>query len=131
LGAWSRINSIGSQASDGWSHAIASAMQKEGSLRDRLTQGIFLPTKEGEQLVRLENAFIISLRSEAAEKKVKRAIRDGLLPKKKITLLLDEARNKNVISDEEYKLIQQADTVRYDAILVDDFTEEEYHADHA
>lgn len=131
LGAWSRINSIGSQASDGWSHAIASAMQKEGSLRDRLTQGIFLPTKEGEQLARLENAFIISLRSEAAEKKVKRAIRDGLLPKKKITLLLDEARNKNVISDEEYKLIQQADTVRYDAILVDDFTEEEYHADHA
>ncbi|MGZ6434948.1 MAG: acyl-CoA dehydrogenase, partial [Pseudobdellovibrionaceae bacterium] len=130
IGSWSRINSIGSQASDGWSHAIATAMLQEGSVRDRLTQGIFLPTKEGEQLHRLENAFTITLRAEAAEKKIKKAIRDGLLPKKKVALLLDDARSKNVISEEEYKLIQQSDAVRYDAILVDDFSEEQYHATH-
>jgi acyl-CoA dehydrogenase len=130
IGSWSRINSLGSQASDGWSHAIASAMLQEGSVRDRLTQGIFLPTKEGEQLHRLENAFSITLRAEAAEKKIKKAIRDGLLPKKKVALLLDDARGKNVISEDEYKLIQQSDTVRYDAILVDDFSEEQYHATH-
>jgi acyl-CoA dehydrogenase len=131
IGSWSRINSMGSQASDGWSHAISSAMLKDGSMRDRLTQGIFLPTKEGEQLHRLENAFSIVLKAEAAEKKIKKAIRDGLLPKKKVAMLLDEARSKNVISEDEYKLIQQSDAVRYDAILVDDFTEEEYHATHA
>lgn len=131
IGSWSRINSIGSQASDGWSHAISSAMLKDGSVRDRLTQGIFLPTKDGEQLHRLENAFTITLKAEAAEKKIKKAIRDGLLPKKKTAMLLDEARSKNVISEDEYKLIQQSDTVRYDAILVDDFSEEQYHAPHA
>ena len=130
IGSWSRINSIGSQASDGWSHAIASAMLKDGSVRDRLTQGIFLPTKEGDQLQRLENAFSITLKAEAAEKKIKKAIKDGLLPKKKTSMLLDDARSKNVISEEEYKLIQQSDNVRYDAILVDDFSEEQYHADH-
>ncbi|MBK9322317.1 MAG: acyl-CoA dehydrogenase [Bdellovibrionaceae bacterium] len=128
LGAWSRINSMGSQASDGWSHAISAAMLQDGSVRDRLTQGIFLPTKEGEQLHRLETAFSISLKSDMAEKKVKRAIRDGILPKKKVHLLLDEARSKNIISDEEVKLIQQSDAVRYDAILVDDFSEEQYHS---
>ncbi|WP_413291349.1 acyl-CoA dehydrogenase [Bdellovibrio sp. HCB337] len=131
IGSWSRINSMGSQASDGWSHAISSAMLQDGSVRDRLTQGIFLPTKEGEQLQRLENAFSMTLKAEAAEKKVKKAIRDGLLPKKKVAMLLDEARGKNVITEEEYKLIQQTDTVRYDAILVDDFSEEQYHATHS
>lgn len=131
IGSWSRINSIGSQASDGWSHAIASSMLQDGSVRDRLTQGIFLPTKEGEQLHRLENAFSLVLKAEAVEKKIKKAIRDGLLARKKIALLLDEARGKNVISEEEYKLIQLSDSVRYDAILVDDFSEEEYHAHHA
>jgi acyl-CoA dehydrogenase len=128
LGAWSRINSMGSLASDGWSHAISVSMQQDGSVRDRLTQGIFLPTKEGEQLQRLENAFNITLKSNAAEKKVRKAIKDGVLPKKKLAMLLDEARSKNVISEDEYKLIQQSDTVRYDAILVDDFSEEQYHA---
>lgn len=130
IGSWSRINSLGSQASDGWSHAIASAMLQDGSVRDRLTQGIFLPSKQGEQLQRLENAFGIVIKAEAAEKKIKKAIRDGLLPKKKAALLLDEARSKNVITEDEYKLIQQSDSVRYDAILVDDFSEEEYHASH-
>ncbi len=128
IGSWSRINSIGSQASDGWSHAISTAMLQDGSVRDRLTQGIFLPSKEGEQLQRLENAFSITLKAEAAEKKIKKAIRDGLLPKKKVALLLDDARSKNVISEDEYKLIQLSDTVRYEAILVDDFSEEEYHS---
>lgn len=128
LGSWSRINSIGSQATDGWSHAIASAMLEDGPTRDRLTEGIFYSNKEGEQMHRLENAFSLVTKAEAAEKKVKKAIRDGVLPRKKLPLLLDEARTKNVISEEEYKLIQQADTVRYDAILVDDFSQEEYHA---
>ncbi len=128
LGAWSRINSMGSQASDGWSHAISSAMLQDGSVRDRLTQGIFLPTKEGDQLARLENAFSLTLKADIAEKKIKKAVRDRILPKKKVNLLLDEARSKNLISDEEAKLIQQSESVRYDAILVDDFSEEEYHS---
>ncbi|WP_374030141.1 acyl-CoA dehydrogenase [Bdellovibrio bacteriovorus] len=128
IGAWSRINSVGSQASDGWSHAIASAMMKEGGIRDRLTDGIYLPKERDQQLARLDYAFSVSLQSEAAEKKIKKAIREGVLPKKKAHLLLDEARSKNVITDAEFKLMQESDAVRYDAILVDDFSEEQYHA---
>ncbi len=128
IGAWSRINSLGSQASDGWSHAISTAMMKEGGVRDRLTDGIFIPKDRSQQLARLEYAFSVSLRSEAAEKKIKKAIRDGVLPKKKAHLLLDEARGKNIITEDELKLMKECDTVRYDAILVDDFSEEQYHA---
>ncbi|XGC82493.1 acyl-CoA dehydrogenase [Bdellovibrio bacteriovorus] len=128
IGAWSRINSIGSQASDGWSHAIASAMLQEGGIRDRLTDGIYMPTDRNQQVARLDYAMSVSLRAEAAEKKIKKAIREGVLPKKKANLLIDEARNKNIITAEEHKLIQESDAVRYDAILVDDFSEEQYHA---
>lgn len=128
IGAWSRINSIGSQASDGWSHAMASAMMKEGGIRERLTQGIYMPKSREEQLGRLEYAFQVTLRAEAVEKKIKQAVRSGALPKKKANLLLDEARSKNIITEEEYKLAQESDAVRYDAILVDDFSEEQYHA---
>lgn len=128
IGAWSRINSVGSQASDGWSHAIASAMLKEGGIRDRLSEGIYMPTdRNKEQLARLDYAFSVASKSDAAEKKIKKAIREGVLPKKKVHLLLEEARNKNVITADEFKLIQEADAVRYDAILVDDFSQEEYH----
>ncbi|UOF01860.1 acyl-CoA dehydrogenase [Bdellovibrio reynosensis] len=130
IGAWSRINSIGSQASDGWSHAIASAMLQEGGIRDRLTDGIYMPTDRNQQVARLDYAMSVSLRAEAAEKKIKKAIREGVLPKKKANLLIDEARNKNIITAEEHKLIQESDAVRYDAILVDDFSEEQYHANH-
>lgn len=131
IGAWSRINSIGSQASDGWSHGIASAMLKEGGIRERLSDGIYLPTDRNEALGRLEHAFGVVNKAEAAEKKVKKAIREGVLPKKKVHLLLDEAREKNVISQDELKLIQESDAVRYDAILVDDFSQEEYMSRHS
>lgn len=128
LGAWSRINSMGSQASDGWSHLISTAMMTPGKMRDRLTDGIYLPTERSEAIGRLEYAFVTVLKAEDAEKKVKKAIRSGVLPRKKVHLLLDEARSKNVITAEELALIQEADEVRNDAIQVDDFSEEQYHA---
>ncbi|MFZ4403310.1 MAG: acyl-CoA dehydrogenase [Pseudobdellovibrionaceae bacterium] len=126
LGAWSRINSIGSQATDGWSHLIADRLLAGGSFRDRLTQGIHIPTDRNQQLGRLEYAFKVVHQADAAEKKIRKAVKDGVLPKKKVHLLWDEAQSKAVISAEEFRLLQEADAVRFDAILVDDFTEAEY-----
>lgn len=127
IGAWSRINSLGSQASDGWSHAISSKILEDSDFRERVTQGIYMPKEKGQQVERLENAFKIVLKSENAEKKIKKAIRESVLPKKKIFELLEEAKSKNVITDEELRLIKESDSVRFDAILVDDFDEDQYH----
>ncbi|MNL50041.1 acyl-CoA dehydrogenase [compost metagenome] len=101
-------------------------MLQEGGIRDRLSVGIYMPTDKNEAIGRLEYAFAVTIKAEAAEKKVKKAIRDGVLPKKKVHLLLDEAQQKNVITADELKLIKESDAVRYDAILVDDFSQEEY-----
>ncbi len=127
IGAWSRINSVGSQASDGYSHLISGLMLSDSATRRRLTDGIYIPKEKDQQLGRLENAFQVVLQAEQCEKKIRKSIKDGVLPRKKIHLLLEEARQKNVISEEELKLLREADNVRFDAILVDDFDEEQYH----
>lgn len=138
LGAWSRINSIGSQATDGWSHLISSSMMKAGAQRDRLSLGIYWiaesthgmdKVKERaniDQTARLENAFIIVTRTEAAERKIRSAIKAGSIPKKKGKASWDEALAKKIINDEDYRLLSEADKVRFDAILVDDYSESEY-----
>lgn len=127
VGAWSRINSLGSQASDGWLHAISSEMLDNGKMREDLTEGIYIPKDPKQALGRLEHAFKAVHRAEAAEKKIKKAIKDGVLPKKKVYLLLDEAKAKNIITGDEHRMILESDAIRYDAILVDDFSEDQYH----
>ncbi len=127
IGAWSRINSMGSQASDGWSHQITTRVMYNEEHRERLTDGIFMSQNPTEQIARLENARHVVIKADAAEKKIRKAIKEKILPKKKSHELFDEARSKNVITEDELKLLREADQVRYDAILVDDFDEKEYH----
>lgn len=129
LGAWSRINSIGSQASDGWSHAIAHSMLQDSDFRNRLTDGIYLPQSREEQLGRLEYAMKVVLKTDEAEKKIRKAIKAGTIPKAKGPAAWDSALMKSVITQDEFNLLKEAETVRFDAILVDDFSETEYHSD--
>ncbi|MBX3040855.1 MAG: acyl-CoA dehydrogenase [Bdellovibrionaceae bacterium] len=130
LGAWSRINSVGSQASDGWSHAISKSMLVDGPQRDRMTEGLYLPPESSwqtEQTARLDRAFRMVAQADAAEAKIRKAVKEKILPKKKASMLIDEARAKNVITEDEQRLLREADQVRFDAILVDDFSEDQYH----
>lgn len=138
LGAWSRINSIGSQATDGWSHLISNSMMYATEQRDRMTSGIYWVTEsihgykvvversKIDQTARLENAFIVVTKAEAAEKKIRAAIKAGSIAKRKGKLAWDEALGKKIISEEDLRLLSEADQVRYDAILVDDYNETEY-----
>jgi acyl-CoA dehydrogenase len=130
FGAWSRINSIGSQASDHLQHAVVKGILVDGDIRNRLTEGIYLPTDRKEQIGRLDYAMTVILKAEAAEKKIRDAVKAKVLPKGKAATLIEEARSKNVITAEEVRLMQEAVAVRWDAIQVDDFSQEEYHAHH-
>lgn len=140
VGAWSRINSMGSQATDGWSHAISKAMLTSGEQRDRLTSGIYWIGEKShglsqvldrlskqDQTARLENAFSVVTKSEAAEKKIRMAFKAGNIKAKRGLASWEEALGKKIITQDEFKLLTEADKVRYDAILVDDFSEKEYH----
>lgn len=128
IGAWSRINSIGSQASDGWSHEISSRVLYNDEVRTRLTDGIFMPKKEGEQLHRLENARKIVIQAETVESKMRKAVKSGAIPKAKGMALYESSKAKGIINEQEFNLLKEVDKVRLDAVTVDDFSEQEYHS---
>ena len=126
IGAWSRINSIGSQASDGWSHEISHRVLYNEDVRNRLTAGIFFPQKEGEQLLRLEKARSIVMQAESIEAKMRKAVKAGTIPRAKGTKLYESAKAANIITEQEFNLLKEVDLVRLDAVTVDDFSEQEY-----
>ncbi|MGZ5280226.1 MAG: acyl-CoA dehydrogenase domain-containing protein, partial [Pseudobdellovibrionaceae bacterium] len=128
LGSWSRMFTIGSHASDHLQHVVVSEVLKGGDLRDRLTDGIYIPTDTKEHVGRLDHAMKLVHQSEAIEKKVRDAVKKKVLAKQKGPALFEAAKAQNVITTEEFNLWKEAAAARYDAILVDEFTQEQYHA---
>ena len=126
LGSWSRINSIGSLASDHLQHVIVQKLLEGGETRDHITQGIHVPTNTNEQLGRLENAMKLVIQAEGIEKKMYKARKAGTLPRLKGAPLLEAAKEKNVITAAEYDIVRRAAEARWDAIQVDDFSQTEY-----
>ena len=65
------------------------------------------------------------VRREAVEKKIRKAVKSRKLNKKSKTLL-DDALKANLITQEEFHLIAEAERLRLDAVQVDDYSPEEY-----
>jgi acyl-CoA dehydrogenase len=126
IGAWSRINSLSSHITDSLTHGIVQDMVQDTDLRTRMIEGIYFSDKESDQTHRLAKAFKIVNQADQAEKKIKKAIKDGILPKKKTHQLIDEALAKRVITSEEKNMLMMSEEVRFDAVQVDDFSESEY-----
>lgn len=128
IGAWSRINSLSSQITDNLTHAMVDVMIRDTPTRDRMIEGMYLPTDAQEQVGRLQKAFKMVNQADAAEKKIRKAIKEGVLPKKKPHLLVDDALSKSVISASDKEVLMKSELVRFDAVQVDDFNEEQYHS---
>ena len=97
--------------------------QSPGEARERWLKRSYLPPHARDQ----ERAFFVVKRAEGVEKKLKRAIRKGELPKvRRLVRVLDEALEKGILSKEEAGVIEESARVRREAIQVDSFTEEEY-----
>ena len=128
FGMWSRINSIGSQASDHLQHVICQSILAGGEQRERLTEGIYVSKDPQDQLGRLENAMGLVLRAQVVEKKISKARHQKVLPRLKGEALAQAALDKQVITREEHQLLKEAAAARWDAIQVDDFSAEQYHA---
>jgi acyl-CoA dehydrogenase len=117
ISLWWRLNPIGMPPSDALIHQIAQQMQTPGLDRDRLTAGIFIPTATDQALGRLEQAFELSVQTEALLKTVQRqkgAIADS-------ESWMTTALMAGVIREDEAQLLQQAAAARVDAVQVDAF----------
>ncbi|HIC44459.1 MAG TPA: DUF1974 domain-containing protein [Sulfurimonas sp.] len=125
IGWWMRINALSKAPRDSYSKALASKLTMDTTARESLTQGIYLPTDEKEALYKLEYAFKVSRKADGIASKVKAEVKAGKLQKGSVNLY-DEALEQDIISNEEYTLIKQAQELKIETIRVDDFTMEDY-----
>jgi acyl-CoA dehydrogenase len=126
IALWSRLNRLGKRPSDRLGSRIARAIQIPGPLRDRLTDGIYIPTGSNEHLATLEKALVLHHAADEVAHKIKTAVRTGALPKARPEHLIVKALAASVITREEAKLLTDAEEARHEAITVDSFSLEEY-----
>lgn len=126
VGLWSRMNRLGKKTSDILGHQLAQAMQTRGEQRDRMTSDIYIPKNRDEALGKYEYAMQQVEESYPVYKKLYKATKAGELEKKHALKQLNTALEKGIITQEEADRVQKTEEARYDAILVDEFTLEEY-----
>lgn len=126
VGFWSRLNRIGVAPSDKLGHEVAVLMQQPSKQRDRMTEGMYIPSDPNEALGRWENAFRRMWEADPILRRVKVAMRKGILKKQSMATLVDDALSKSVIKKEEAELLKSLDDIRLDAIQVDAFTQKQY-----
>ena len=123
---FARFNAFACPANDSLGHKVVKSITKNGEERESLTKGIFVSKDKNDNLGRLENAMLLQENSEEIIHKIKVAIKENKLPKKSLRNNIDEALEKYIISAEEKKQLNEMFEACYDAILVDEYTLEEY-----
>jgi acyl-CoA dehydrogenase len=126
LRMWSNVNALAGEANDQHTHKIATLILTDSEQRLRHTEGIYIPKNTIEQLGLLEETFHVVKRAEAADRKIRAAVKAQTLPKVKGAAAYQAALEKGVITSAEHADLTRADELRVQTIQVDDFSQEEY-----
>lgn len=123
---WARLNAFTCPSGDNLDHQIVKNFIKNGELRESLTDGIFVSKDPNDNLGRVENAFILHEKTEATSAKIKAAIKSKTLPRGRVEDLAELAKDKSVITCEEFNNFRTAQAAVLDAMQVDEYSLEEY-----
>ncbi len=126
IGWWGRMNPIGTMPKDRLGSHVARALQTPGETRDRLTEGIHVPTTADEHIAVLERALLLHHDAEAVVQKIKAAVKAKKLPKERPARLVSLALKADLITAEEADLLERAEHARTEAITVDSFELQDY-----
>lgn len=102
---------------------VAQLLLKPGEARDRLTQGLFVPTTATDPLGRLEDALHKGLKAEPVLKRIREAMRAGTLAPGDPEVRVTEACAAGVITESETAWVRDAIVARRQVIEVDAFTQ--------
>ncbi len=122
-----KFNAFTCAASDQLGHEVVKNFIKNSEFRDSLTDGIFISQNIEDNLGRLENAMNLHELSSAVVDKIKVAIKNGALPKKRVEDLIHQAHKNNIISLEEVHLMRDTSVAVLDAMQVDEYWLEDYN----
>lgn len=120
---YARLNSIGSYPCDDLTFKLSSAITSSSEHRKGLLEGVY---NESGHLKELEDTFVLLNESYHIQKKIKKAIRAKQLPKKRVSTLLEVARDGGIITSDEYSQLKLAIDKSRDAVQVNSFSDEDY-----
>ena len=110
--------------SDDLGHQVASLLMKPSAARDRLTEGMFVPTNEADAMGALEASLASTLVCEPLQAELEKARKEGKLKSRDEMQMVAEARDKGLITPEQVTQLQRDYALRRQVIMVDDFAPE-------
>jgi len=114
--------------SDKLGHQVSALLLQPGPTRDRLTDGMYLPTDENDAVGALEAALDSTLKCEPLQAKIEAARKTGKIKALEEMLRIAEARDKGVIGVNDVSLLERDYALRRKIIMVDDFAPKELRA---
>ena len=108
-------------APDWLGHQVAELVLRPGEVRDRLTRCIFVSHNPNDPTGLLEVTFAKAVEAEAAEKKLDRAVRAGIVRRVHGNDWIGEAVVKTVLTETEGQMLRELEKLTARAIAVDDF----------
>ncbi|MBF0275515.1 MAG: acyl-CoA dehydrogenase, partial [Nitrospinae bacterium] len=112
------------QVSDRNGRSVASTITGPSEVRNRLTHGIYIPKDNEEAAGLLETALDAVVAAEDVEEKIKRAIKLGKITSQNKEEIREEAVKKEIINQDEVKILVRAESLRRNVIAVDSFFSE-------
>jgi len=106
--------------SDKQGHEVARLLLSPSAARERLTRGIFASTDPQDATGRIDYALEYTLKSEHLDKRLRENMKAGVLSTASLTPF-EDAKAQQIINEEEYELLKQAQAAVRNAIKVDEF----------
>ncbi|HEV2430713.1 MAG TPA: acyl-CoA dehydrogenase [Burkholderiales bacterium] len=106
---------------DSRNHECARIALEPGAARERLTAGMYVPKTDADATGKLEAAFLATIACEPIDEKLRKALKKGKITAHAGVDLGSLAREKNLISPEEYAQWSRKEALRKHVIKVDDF----------
>lgn len=128
LAAWSRFNRIGAGPSDDLGHLVAKIIQTPGEQRERMMSGVHVPTDETRPVRRLETAFEACAKADDLSRQLRKAVKSGQIKRGSPRDMVAAAVAAGLMTTQDGRDLERAETLREDTIQVDSFTKAEYFA---
>jgi acyl-CoA dehydrogenase len=116
--------------SDELGHTLADILLSPGRLRDRLTEGVYIPIDKTEAVAQLDDALEKSAAAEPATRKLRAAMKAGTLPHGDPEDAIEAGVAAGVITEQEAGDILSAIAARKVVIQVDEFLPEYLTKEH-
>jgi acyl-CoA dehydrogenase len=109
------------QPNDRLGHLVARKILHASDTLDRLSDGIYVSDDKNNATGRIDHAFKLVLRTSEIQRKIRGAYKVGHISSRDRDAF-SEAMEKEIITEEEYKLVVEADEAIQNAIKVDEFS---------